>query len=80
MQKLINVGFGNVVLQSRVVAVVSPGSSPMKRLRDSAKDGNNLVDVTEGRKTRSVIITDSGHIVLSALNTSTIIARLEDKD
>ena len=47
MQKLINVGFGNVVLQSRVVAVVSPGSSPMKRLRDSAKDGNNLVDATE---------------------------------
>ena len=80
MQKLINVGFGNVVLQSRVVAVVSPGSSPMKRLRDSAKDGNNLVDATEGRKTRSVIITDSGHVVLSALNTSTIIARLEDKD
>ncbi len=80
MQKLINVGFGNVVLQSRVVAVVSPGSSPMKRRRDSAKDGNNLVDATEGRKTRSVIITDSGHVILSALNTSTIIARLEDKD
>ena len=80
MQKLINVGFGNVVLQSRVVAVVSPGSSPMKRLRDSAKDGNNLVDAKEGRKTRSVIITDSGHVILSALNTSTIIARLEDKD
>jgi regulator of extracellular matrix RemA (YlzA/DUF370 family) len=80
MQKLINVGFGNVVLQSRVVAVVSPGSSPMKRLRDSAKDGNNLVDATEGRKTRSVIVTDSGHIILSALNTATIIARLEDKD
>ena len=80
MQKLINVGFGNVVLQSRVVAVVSPGSSPMKRLRDSAKDGNNLVYATEGRKTRSVIVTDSGHIILSALNTATIIARLEDKD
>lgn len=80
MQKLINLGFGNVVLQSRVVAVVSPGSSPMKRLRENAKDGNYLVDATEGRKTRSVIITDSGHIILSALNTSTIIGRLEDKD
>ncbi len=77
MQKLINIGFGNVVLQSRVVAVVSPGSSPMKRLRETAKDGNHLVDATEGRKTRSVIITDSGHIILSALNTATIIARLE---
>ncbi|MHB1661747.1 MAG: DUF370 domain-containing protein [bacterium] len=80
MQKLINLGFGNVVLQSRVVAVVSPGSSPMKRLRETAKDGNHLVDATEGRKTRSVIITDSGHIILSALNTATIIGRLEDKD
>ncbi|MHB8231703.1 MAG: DUF370 domain-containing protein [bacterium] len=80
MQKLINIGFGNVVLQSRVVAIVSPGSSPMKRLRETAKDGNHLVDATEGRKTRSVIITDSGHIILSALNTSTIIGRLEDKD
>jgi regulator of extracellular matrix RemA (YlzA/DUF370 family) len=80
MQKLINIGFGNVVLQSRVVAVVSPSSSPMKRLRETAKDGNNLVDATEGRKTRSVIITDSGHIILSALNTSTIIARLEGKE
>ena len=59
MQKLINIGFGNVVLQNRVVAVVSPSSSPMKRLRETAKDGNNLVDATEGRKTRSVIITDS---------------------
>lgn len=80
MQKLINIGFGNVVVQNRIVAVVSPGSSPMKRLRENAKDGNNLIDATEGRKTRSVIITDSGHVVLSALNTSTIIARLEKDD
>lgn len=80
MQKLINIGFGNIVIQSRVIAVVSPGSSPMKRLRETAKDGNHLVDATEGRKTRSVIVTDSGHIILSALNTATITSRLETKD
>ena len=80
MLKLINVGFGNVVLEGRIVAVVSPGSSPMKRLRETAKDGNHLVDATEGRKTRSVIITDSGHIILSALNTSTIIARIGGRE
>ncbi len=80
MQKLINIGFGNIVIQSRVIAVVSPGSSPMKRLRETAKDGNHLIDATEGRKTRSVIVTDSGHIILSALNTATITSRLETKD
>ncbi|MCL4322329.1 MAG: DUF370 domain-containing protein [Deltaproteobacteria bacterium] len=80
MQKLINIGFGNIVMQSRVIAVVSPGSLPMKRLRETAKDGNHLIDATEGRKTRSVIITDSGHIILSALNTATITSRLETKD
>lgn len=80
MQKLINIGFGNIVVQNRVVAIVSPGSSPIKRLRETAKDGNHLIDATEGRKTRSIIITDSGHIVLSALNTATITSRLEAKD
>ncbi len=80
MQKLINIGFGNIVLQNRVVAIVSPSSSPIKRLRETAKDGNHLIDATEGRKTRSVIITDSGHIILSALNTATITSRLEAKD
>ncbi len=80
MQKLINIGFGNIVIQSRVIAVVSPGSSPMKRLRETAKDGNHLIDATEGRKTRSVIVTDSGHIILSALNTATITSRLKTKD
>ncbi|RZD14478.1 MAG: DUF370 domain-containing protein [Candidatus Acidulodesulfobacterium ferriphilum] len=80
MQKLINIGFGNIVIQSRVIAVVSPSSSPMKRLRETAKDGNHLIDATEGRKTRSVIVMDSGHIILSALNTATITSRLETKD
>ncbi len=80
MQKLINIGFGNIVIKSRVIAVVSPGSSPMKRLRETAKDGNHLIDATEGRKTRSVIVTDSGHIILSALNTATITSRLKTKD
>ncbi len=76
----IKIGFGNVVSRNRVVAVVSSGSSPIKRLRETAKDENRLIDATEGRKTRSVIVMDSGHIVLSALNSDTIIARMEDKD
>jgi hypothetical protein len=78
MYNLLNIGFGNIIVSERVVAVVSPSSSPMKRLRETAKGGNNLIDATEGRKTRSVIITDSGHIILSALNTATIVARLEE--
>jgi len=76
----IKIGFGNVVSRNRVIAVVSSGSSPIKRLRETAKDENRLIDATEGRKTRSVIVMDSGHIVLSALNSDTIIARMEDKD
>lgn len=72
---LVNIGFGNVVSASRVVAIVTPGSSPMKRLRDEAKKGGKLIDATEGRRTRSIIITDSDHIILSALQTETITQR-----
>lgn len=80
MKQLINVGFGNVIMRDRIVSVVSSGSLPMKRLRENAKDGNQLIDATEGRKTRSVVIMDSGHIILSALNTSTIILRIESEE
>lgn len=78
---MVNIGFGNVVAASRVIAIVTPGSSPMKRLREDAKKRGKLVDATEGRRTRSIIITDSDHIILSAIQTETITQRfLEDRD
>ncbi|MEW6068969.1 MAG: DUF370 domain-containing protein [Nitrospirota bacterium] len=78
---LVNIGFGNVVAASRVVAIVTPASSPMKRLREEAKNDGRLIDATEGRRTRSIIITDSNHIILSALQAETITQRfLEGKD
>lgn len=73
--KLINIGFGNVVLDSRVVAIVTPSSAPMKRLKDEAKEAGKLIDATQGRKTRAIIITDSGHIILSAVQAETITQR-----
>lgn len=77
---LVNIGFGNVVSASRVIAIVTPGSSPMKRLREEAKKRGKLIDATEGRRTRSIIITDSDHIILSALQAETITQRfVEDK-
>ncbi|TAL22530.1 MAG: DUF370 domain-containing protein [Nitrospirae bacterium] len=77
---LVNIGFGNVVYAPKVVAIVTPGSAPMKRLREEAKKESKLVDATEGRRTRSIIITDSSHIILSALQVETITQRfLEGK-
>lgn len=72
---LVNVGFGNMVASSKVVAIVAPGSSPMKRLREEARQRGKLIDATSGRKTRSIIITDSDHVVLSALQVETITQR-----
>ncbi len=72
---LINIGFGNVVSASRVIAVVAPGSSPMKRMRDEASERGKLVDATQGRKTRAIIVTDSDHVILSALQVETITQR-----
>jgi regulator of extracellular matrix RemA (YlzA/DUF370 family) len=72
---LVNIGFGNVVASSKVVAIVTPGSAPIKRLREEAKNEGKLVDATQGRRTRSIIITDSNHIVLSALQAETITQR-----
>ncbi len=77
---LVNIGFGNVVASSKVVAIVTPGSAPIKRMREEAKSGGKLVDATQGRRTRSIIITDSNHIILSALQAETITQRfLEGK-
>ena len=72
---IINIGFGNVVSASRVIAIVSPGSSPTKRLRDEAGERGKLIDATQGRKTRAIIITDSDHVILSALQVETITQR-----
>ncbi len=78
---LVNIGFGNVVSAARVIAIVTPGSSPMKRLREEAKKRGKLVDATEGRRTRSIIVTDSDHVILSALQAETITQRfLEGKE
>ncbi len=74
--RILNIGFGNVVVAERIVAIVNPASSPMKRLREEAKNLGKLIDATEGRKTRSILVLDSDHIVLSSLQTETIAQRL----
>ena len=73
--RMINVGFGNSIVASRILAVVNPHSSPMKKLKDEAKRNNRLLDVTEGRRTRSIIILDSNHVVLSSVQPETITLR-----
>lgn len=72
---LLNIGFGNTVVADRVVAIVSPNSAPMKRLKDDAKKDQRLIDATQGRRTRSIIVMDSNHIVLSAIQSETISQR-----
>lgn len=73
--KLINIGFGNIVAANRVIAIVSPESAPIKRIITDARDRGQLVDATYGRRTRAVIITDSGHIILSAIQPETVANR-----
>ena len=73
--RLLNIGFGNTVVAERVVAIVTPNSSPMKRLKDEAREENRLVDATHGRRTRSIIIMESNHVVLSAIQAETIAQR-----
>lgn len=75
---LVNIGFGNVVASSKVVAIVTPGSAPIKRMREEAKKIGKLVDATQGRRTRSIIITDSNHIILSSLQAETITQRFTE--
>ena len=76
--KFINVGFGNLVAADRVVALASPDSAPIKRLVQDAKDSGRAIDVTCGRRTRAVIITESEHVIMSAIQTETIANRLDD--
>ena len=75
-QNLLNIGFGGTVVADRVVAIVSPNSAPMKRLKDEARKDKRLIDATHGRRTRSIIVMDSNHIVLSAIQAETISQRI----
>ena len=77
-QNLLHVGFGNMVVAERVVALISPDSAPIRRLKDEAREAGLLVDVTQGRKTRSILIMDSRHVILSAIQPETITARFEE--
>ncbi len=74
--KLINIGYGNMVSAGRVVAIVSPESAPIKRMIQDARDGGSLIDATYGRRTRAVIVADSGHIILSAIQPETVSNRI----
>jgi regulator of extracellular matrix RemA (YlzA/DUF370 family) len=74
--KLLNIGFGNYVVVDRIIAIVNSNSAPMKRLKEEAKETKRLIDATQGRKTRSIIITDSNHVILSAIQAETVAQRL----
>lgn len=73
--RLLNIGFGNSVVMDRIIAIVNPSSAPMKRLKEEAKESKMLIDATQGRRTRSIIVTDSNHIILSAIQAETIAQR-----
>ncbi|MBQ9964726.1 MAG: DUF370 domain-containing protein [Clostridia bacterium] len=78
--RLINIGFGNMVAAGRLVAIVSPESAPIKRIIQDAKDRGTLIDATYGRRTRAVLITDSDHVILSAVQPETVANRFEDDE
>ncbi len=77
--KLVNIGFGNMVSAGRIVSIVSPESAPIKRIILEARDRSMLIDATYGRRTRAVIVTDSDHVILSAIQPETIAHRVEDQ-
>ncbi len=78
--QLINIGFGNIVSANRIIAIVSPESAPLKRLVQEAKDKGTAIDATYGRRTRAVIIMDSGHVILSAVQPETVAGRFEKEE
>ena len=78
--KLLNIGFGNMVSTDRLIAIVSPDSAPIKRMIQEGRDRGVLIDATYGRRTRAVIITDSDHVILSAVQPETVANRLNDRD
>jgi len=79
LNNLVNIGYGNMVMASKVVAVLSPDSAPMRRLKDEAKEQKRLLDATQGRKTRAIIITDSDHVILSAVQVETLMQRFSGR-
>ena len=78
--KLINIGFGNIVAANRIIAIVSPESAPIKRIIQEARDAQRLIDATYGRRTRAVVVTDSDHVILSAVQPETVAHRIVDSD
>ncbi|MDD2417887.1 MAG: DUF370 domain-containing protein [Oscillospiraceae bacterium] len=80
IMRLINIGFGNMVSANRLIAIVSPESAPIKRVIQDAKDRGALIDATYGRRTRAVMITDSDHVILSAVQPETVANRFNDRD
>lgn len=78
--KLINIGFGNMISANRLITIVSPESAPIKRIIQDAKDNGMLIDATYGRRTRAVIIMDSDHVILSAVQPETVAGRIEDEE
>lgn len=78
--RLINVGFGNIVAANRIIAIVAPDSAPIKRIIQEARDRGTLIDATYGRRTRAVVITDSGHVVLSAVQPETVAHRFANRE
>ncbi len=79
LNNIVNIGYGNMVMAAKVVAVLSPDSAPMRRLKDEAKERKMLIDATQGRKTRAIIITDSDHIILSAVQVETLMLRFSSR-
>lgn len=77
---VINIGFGNYVLAKRIIGIINPSSSPMRRLREDARSEGRLIDATQGRKTRSILVTDSNHVILSAIQPETISQRFAQEN
>ncbi len=78
--KLVNIGFGNIVSANRIISIVSPESAPIKRIIQDARDRGSLIDATYGRRTRAVIVMDSDHVILSAVQPETVAHRLSDRE
>ena len=79
VNNLVNIGYGNMVMATKVVAVLSPESAPMRRLKEEAKERKMLLDATQGRKTRAIIVTDSDHVILSAVQVETLMQRFSGR-
>ena len=77
--RLVHIGFGNMIVAERIVAIVHPSSAPIKRLKEEARTEGHLIDATQGRKTRAILITDSNHVVLSAIQPETVAGRLSGR-